>query len=85
MRDVKFSKNSFKEFSAWAVENKKLYERITELIETARRTPFEGIGKPEALKHDLKGCWSRRIDNEHRLVYAVAANEIVIISCKFHY
>jgi toxin YoeB len=85
MRDVRFSKESFKEFSSWAIENKKTYERLVELIETVRRTPFEGIGKPEALKHDLKGFWSRRIDAEHRLVYSVSKEEIIIFSCKYHY
>jgi toxin YoeB len=85
MRDVRFSSNSFKEFSEWAIENKKSYQKLIELIETARRTPFAGIGKPEPLKHEYKGMWSRRITNEHRLVYSISEKEIIIISCKYHY
>jgi len=85
MRDVRFSSNSFKEFSDWAIENKKAYQKLIELIETTRRTPFAGIGKPEPLKHEYKGMWSRRITNEHRLVYSISEKEIIIISCKYHY
>ena len=55
------------------------------LIKDIKRSPFDGIGKPEPLKHQLKGCWSRRIDNEHRLVYEVTQDAIRIVSCRFHY
>ena len=58
---------------------------INELIKEIQRTPFEGKGKPEALKYDLAGLWSRRIDKEHRLVYQVKDNELIIISCRYHY
>jgi toxin YoeB len=55
------------------------------LIKDIRNTPFAGLGKPEPLRHELQGYWSRRIDREHRLVYAVTDKEIVIIACRFHY
>jgi toxin YoeB len=63
----------------------KILSKIANLIESISKTPFEGIGKPEALKHDLAGFWSRRITDEHRLVYKLSGNEILIISCRFHY
>jgi len=85
MRDVVFKGTSFDDFNEWSVISKKIFKRITELIEAARRNPFDGIEKPEALKHQLKGCWSRRINNEHRLVYKVTEGSIEIISCKYHY
>ena len=62
-----------------------MLKKINELIKDIQRTPFEGRGKPEPLKYDLSGFWSRRIDREHRLVYRVIENEILIYSCKFHY
>lgn len=62
-----------------------MQDRIIKLLEEIQRNPFEGTGKPEPLKFNLKGCWSRRIDDEHRLVYQVTNDEIIIISCKFHY
>lgn len=59
--------------------------RIIELIQETTRDPFQGKGKPEPLKHELAGCWSRRIDQEHRLVYMVKGGEVVILACRFHY
>ncbi len=55
------------------------------LIKEVQRTPFEGTGKPEALRHDLSGCWSRRIDKEHRLVYEVKEDKIRVLVCRYHY
>ena len=70
----------------WFLENdKRLLKRINLLIKDASRSPFEGIGKPEPLKGDLSGHWSRRITEEHRLVYTATPSELVIIACKFHY
>jgi toxin YoeB len=60
-------------------------KRIRQLLESISITPFEGIGKPEPLKHELSGYWSRRITQEHRLVYTIKNNEIIIIQCRFHY
>ena len=85
MRVVAFHANAFEEFTDWAKQDKKLFERVNTLIREARRTPFEGIGKPELLKHKYAGCWSRRINDEHRLVYKVSDDAITIISCKYHY
>ncbi|MCA2665714.1 MAG: Txe/YoeB family addiction module toxin [Microcystis sp. M048S1] len=65
--------------------DKKVDAKIVSLIKDVQREPFSGLGKPEALKHELSGLWSRRITKEHRLVYSVSDQEIVIISCKFHY
>ncbi|WP_446007957.1 Txe/YoeB family addiction module toxin [Candidatus Electrothrix sp.] len=70
----------------WFQENdRRLLKRINDLIREAKRTPFSGIGKPEPLKVNLRGCWSRRINSEHRLVYKVAEDVVTIISCRFHY
>jgi toxin YoeB len=85
MRDVVFKGTSFDDFNEWSTISKKIFKRITQLIEDARRNPFDGIGKPESLKHQFKGCWSRRINTEHRLVYKVTEVVIEIISCKYHY
>lgn len=65
--------------------DKKMVRKINELIKSIKRTPFEGIGKPEPLKFDLAGFWSRRIDQEHRLVYQVIDKEVKIIACRYHY
>ncbi len=85
MRKVAFLTRSFDQFNQWAIEDKKNYLKIVTLIKDIQRDPFSGLGKPEALKHDLSGLWSRRITLEHRLVYSVTDEEIVIVSCKFHY
>ena len=66
-------------------QDKKTLKRINKLIADVLRTPFEGIGKPEALKENLSGFWSRRIDDSHRLVYAVTETHITIIACRYHY
>lgn len=70
----------------WFQENdRKLLNRINALIKDARRSPFKGLGKPEPLKADLSGYWSRKINSEHRLVYGISEVELVIISCRYHY
>jgi len=85
MKQVAFEQSAFKEFTEWTTLDKKLHKRIIDLITDALRHPFSGLGQPEPLKHDLKGYWSRRINEEHRLVYKVTDAAIVIISCKYHY
>ncbi len=85
MRNIVFDQKAFQQFNNWTIEDKKNYKKIVELINNILREPFSGLGKPEPLKHDLQGYWSRRITDEHRLVYQVRDTEIVIISCKFHY
>ena len=85
MRRVAFESNAFEDFTSWASQDKKTYQKIVRLIKEVQRDPFVGTGKPEPLKHDLKGYWSRRIDQEHRFVYTVTDDAIIIISCKYHY
>lgn len=85
MRTVTFHIDAFNEYNNWAVTNPKLFDRLTKLIKETLRTPFSGIGKPEPLKLDYRGYWSRRIDNEHRLVYKVTDEQIIILSCYKHY
>lgn len=69
----------------WRSENQKIFKRINRLVEAIASDPCRGIGKPEALRHDLRGYWSRRITEEHRLVYKVAGKKTYIISCRYHY
>ncbi len=82
---ITFSKNAWEDYVSWQIEDKKILRKINELIKDIQRTPFEGLGKPESLRFDLSGYWSRRIDLEHRLVYQYQENEILIYSCKYHY
>lgn len=85
MRLIAFHQTAFDDYSEWAKMDKKLFERIRRMISETSKTPFDGIGKPEPLKHELKGYWSRRLTDEHRLVYKVTETQIIIISCKYHY
>lgn len=85
MRDIIFRGSAFDDFNDWSRTDKNTFSRLVKLIEEARRNPFDGIGKPEPLKHQLAGCWSRRINEQHWLVYIVTDFTIEIISCKFHY
>ena len=85
MKRIVFSKNAWEDYLSWQEEDKKMLRKINELIKDIQGTPFEGIGKPEALKFDLAGYWSRRIDLEHRLVYQYRDEVLLIYSCRFHY
>jgi len=85
MRNISFSQKAFKDFYAWSLRDRKTFIKISELITEICRDPFKGTGKPEPLKHQFKGLWSRRITQEHRLVYLVADDRIIIISCEGHY
>lgn len=82
---IAFTDAGWKDYLWFQETNRRLLKRINELIKDALRNPFQGIGKPERLKSDLAGFWSRRIDAEHRLVYEVTETEIVIVSCRYHY
>jgi toxin YoeB len=84
-RRIVFESSAFADFNDWVKLDKKIHRKIIELIKDINHQPFQGLGKPEALKHDLSGYWSRRIDSEHRLVYKVTNEEIIILSCKYHY
>ncbi len=83
--NLEFDSLAFKDLAWWVKKNRKQALRIVKLIEAIQRQLFEGIGKPEPLKHELAGCWSRRIDKEHRLVYQVLDDKIRIIACRYHY
>ncbi|MBZ0243209.1 MAG: Txe/YoeB family addiction module toxin [Bacteroidales bacterium] len=85
MRDIVFRGSAFDDFNAWSKADKHTFKRLVKLIEETRRNPYDGIGKPEPLKHQLAGCWSRRINVQHRMIYIVTDVAIEIISCKFHY
>lgn len=84
-RKITFERSAFEDFNDWATQDKKLYKKIVQLIKDIDRSPFVGIGKPEPLKHELSGYWSRRINDEHRLVYKVIDDAILIIACRYHY
>jgi toxin YoeB len=85
MRNIKFVPKAFIEYQEWVNRDRKTALRIGDLIRDIQRSPFEGLGKPEPLKHQFKGYWSRRIDQEHRLIYSVTEESILIISCYSHY
>jgi len=76
---------AWKGYLYWQTADKKKLRRINALIKATLRDPFNGIGNPEPLKHDLQGYWSRRIDGEHRLVYSIQKNNLEIIACRYHY
>lgn len=80
-----FSEQSWSDYLYWQQVDKKIIKRINELIKDIKRTPFSGIGKPEPLKHNLAGFWSRRITDEHRLIYRITDSAIEIASCRYHY
>ena len=80
-----FVDESWEDYLYWQKTDKKILKRINDLLKDISRHPFEGIGKPEPLKHKYKGLWSRRITDEHRLIYQIKDDEIRIIKCRFHY
>ena len=80
-----FTTEAWDDYLYWQTVDKAVLKKINALIKDIQRTPFTGIGKPEPLKHSLQGCWSRRIDNEHRLIYEIENNMVKIIACRFHY
>ena len=80
-----FVDESWEDYLYWQKNDKKMLSKINALLKDISRTPFSGIGKPEALKYKYRGLWSRRIDDEHRLIYQVTDDEIVILKCRFHY
>lgn len=85
MRNLIFTNEAWESYLCWQTQDRKTLRRINELIQSAQRDPFTGVGKPEPLKHGLAGCWSRRIDETNRLVYMVNDGELIIISCRYHY
>ena len=85
MRSLVVDQAEFEDLAWWIEKDRKTALRIVKLIQAVQHDPFAGIGKPEQLKHELAGCWSRRIDDEHRLVYQVLADKIRILACRYHY
>jgi len=82
---ITFSENAWDDYLYWQKVDKKIVKKINKLIKEIQRTPFEGSGRPEKLRYDLAGYWSRRIDQEHRLVYQVDNDRVLVYSCRFHY
>ena len=85
MRHIRFVPDAWADYLYWQEQDKKTLKRLNTLITAAAREPFAGIGKPEALRGDLSGYWSRRIDDAHRLVYRATDTDLVIVACRFHY
>lgn len=85
MRNITFTAKGWSDLIDWSKTDRKIFNKISDLIEESSKNPFKGIGKPEPLKHHFKGYWSRRITDEHRIIYSVNDAEIKIVSCKYHY
>jgi toxin YoeB len=82
---IVFADQAWDDFTYWVNHDRKLAKRIIRLIKEIEHDPFDGIGKPEPLKHDMAGFWSRRITDEHRLVYSVEKNQVLIAQARYHY
>ena len=80
-----FTDEAWEEYLYWQIKDKKILKKINNLIKNTKREPFDGLGKPEPLKHELAGYWSRRITQEHRLVYEVFEESILVVSCRYRY
>lgn len=85
MKKLLFTPVAFDQYNQWQQENKQVFNKLKKLLIETAKTPFEGTGKPEPLKYDYSGCWSRRITDEHRLIYKVETEWIEIIACSYHY
>ncbi len=83
--DITFSTQAWEDYLYWNATDRKIFKKINALIKECQRTPFSGTGKPEPLKHELAGTWSRRIDREHRLVHRVKDGSLEIAQCRHHY
>ena len=82
---IAFTEHGWEEYLYWQQTDKRKVIRVNELLKAIIRTPFEGIGKPEPLKGNLQGFWSRRIDSEHRIIYKIDNQMIIVIQCRYHY
>ncbi len=82
---ISFLEDGWADYLYWQNQDQKTLKRINQLIKDIQRNPFDGIGKPEPLKFDFSGLWSRRINQEHRLIYQVLDKEIIIVQCRYHY
>ncbi|MCF7998491.1 MAG: Txe/YoeB family addiction module toxin [Methylovulum sp.] len=82
---ISFRERAWQDYLYWQETDKKNLKRINALIKDIQRNPFDGIGKPEPLKHQFAGFWSRRINDEHRLIYTFIDDELIIVQCRYHY
>jgi toxin YoeB len=82
---LSFLEDGWEDYLYWSQTDKAIAKKINQLIKECMREPFSGIGKPEPLKFDMSGCWSRRITSEHRLIYRVEDDALIIIQCRYHY
>ncbi len=82
---VVFTPNGWEDYVFWQTSDRAMLKRINRLLDDIVRDPFDGIGKPEQLRHALAGAWSRRIDDEHRLVYLVDGDDVVVLQARYHY
>ena len=85
MRNLEFDAAAFEDLAWWVQQDRRKALRVIELVQDIQRDAFTGKGKPEPLKHELAGCWSRRIDQEHRLVYQVKDDKVRVLACRYHY
>lgn len=85
MRNLEFDSAAFDDFTWWVQHDRKMALRVIRMLKETQVDPFGGIGKPEPLKHQYSGCWSKRIDDEHRLVYQVRDDRIYVLACRYHY
>jgi len=82
---ILFRPQALEDLSFWISQDRNMAIKVMKLINAISKSPYEGIGKPELLKHDLSGSWSRRVDQQHRIVYDVVDNQVIILQCRFHY
>jgi toxin YoeB len=85
VRNLEFDPDAFEDLAWWIEKDRTIALKIMKLVREIQRDPFSGTGKPERLKHDLAGCWSRRINQEHRLIYQVLDDKVRILACRYHY
>jgi toxin YoeB len=85
MKNIQFQENAYEEFVDWATTDKEIFLKIDKLLKDISRDPFKGLGKPEPLKYKYQGFWSRRITQEHRIIYRMVNDNIIVISLKGHY
>ena len=82
---LQFTERGWEQYEYWQANDPKIVSKINELLKDCRRSPYSGIGKPEALRNNLSGWWSRRITSEHRMLYRVEADVLIVAQCRFHY
>ncbi len=84
-KTMSFTAEGWEDYLYWQSHDKQVLKKINQLLKDCQRDPFAGIGKPEPLRHELSGAWSRRITDEHRLVYFVDDDDVRVIACRYHY